>query len=249
MAGDSGHLASESGCYLRRVGSSGYMTPFQFLFHLWWARLLQYWHSFIFFLVLCNYIKDLWDFRLQRHTNVQLWSCISLIGYLSCAENKFAVGSGAKTVCVCYFEEDNNWYLISPVFVEIFSFWNAGCVWLCASPSWCMCVFFPMHQTCSFDPLDLLFILDCLWVLGLSVSSYRARQALLGRLDIHTGFLRLLKWIVFPCRWVSKLIRKKHHSTITSVAWHPNNVSIPTIFCLSFAFVIYLHRHTPLNVL
>ncbi|KAG0563649.1 hypothetical protein M758_8G046600 [Ceratodon purpureus] len=52
-------------------------------------------------------------------------------------ENKFAVGSGAKTVCVCYFEEDNNW-------------------------------------------------------------------------------------------WVSKLIRKKHHSTITSVAWHPNNVLLAT---------------------
>jgi len=52
-------------------------------------------------------------------------------------ENKFAVGSGAKTVCVCYYEEDNNW-------------------------------------------------------------------------------------------WVSKLIRKKHQSTITSVAWHPNNVLLAT---------------------
>lgn len=52
-------------------------------------------------------------------------------------ENKFAVGSSAKTVCVCYYEEDNNW-------------------------------------------------------------------------------------------WVSKLIRKKHHSTITSVSWHPNNVLLAT---------------------
>jgi hypothetical protein len=33
----------------------------------------------------------------------------------SCAENKFAVGSGAKTVCVCYYEEDNNWYLLPPL--------------------------------------------------------------------------------------------------------------------------------------
>jgi hypothetical protein len=24
-------------------------------------------------------------------------------------ENKFAVGSGAKTVCVCYYEQENNW--------------------------------------------------------------------------------------------------------------------------------------------
>lgn len=26
-------------------------------------------------------------------------------------ENKFAVGSGAKTVCICYYEQENNWYL------------------------------------------------------------------------------------------------------------------------------------------
>ncbi|GAA0166509.1 actin or actin-binding cytoskeletal protein [Lithospermum erythrorhizon] len=50
-------------------------------------------------------------------------------------ENKFAVGSGAKTVCICYYEQENNW-------------------------------------------------------------------------------------------WVSKLIRKRHESSVTSVAWHPNNVRI-----------------------
>ncbi|WZY90103.1 hypothetical protein YC2023_046838 [Brassica napus] len=48
-------------------------------------------------------------------------------------ENKFAVGSGAKTVCICYYEQENNW-------------------------------------------------------------------------------------------WVSKLIRKRHESSVTNVAWHPNNV-------------------------
>lgn len=52
-------------------------------------------------------------------------------------ENKFAVGSGAKTVCVCYYEQENNW-------------------------------------------------------------------------------------------WVSKLIRKKHNSSVTSVAWHPNNILLAT---------------------
>ncbi|KAL4576662.1 hypothetical protein LXL04_012760 [Taraxacum kok-saghyz] len=46
--------------------------------------------------------------------------------------NKFAVGNGAKTVCICYYEQENNW-------------------------------------------------------------------------------------------WVSKLIRKKHDSSVTSVAWHPDN--------------------------
>lgn len=48
-------------------------------------------------------------YRLQFHK--QLW-----ISFLSYAENKFAVGSSAKTVCVCYYEEDNNWYLLALVF-------------------------------------------------------------------------------------------------------------------------------------
>lgn len=52
-------------------------------------------------------------------------------------ENKFAVGSGAKTVCICYYEQENNW-------------------------------------------------------------------------------------------WVSKLIRKRHDSSVTSVSWHPDNILIAT---------------------
>ncbi|KAG9146684.1 hypothetical protein Leryth_005024 [Lithospermum erythrorhizon] len=52
-------------------------------------------------------------------------------------KNKFAVGSGAKTVCICYYEQENNW-------------------------------------------------------------------------------------------WVSKLIRKRHESSVTSVAWHPNNILLAT---------------------
>lgn len=52
-------------------------------------------------------------------------------------ENKFAVGSGAKTVCICYYEPENNW-------------------------------------------------------------------------------------------WVSKLIRKRHDSSVTSVAWHPDNILLAT---------------------
>ncbi|KAJ3672157.1 hypothetical protein LUZ60_006878 [Juncus effusus] len=52
-------------------------------------------------------------------------------------ENKFAVGSGAKSVCICYYEQENNW-------------------------------------------------------------------------------------------WVSKIIRKKHNSSVTNVAWHPNNILLAT---------------------
>ncbi|XP_042045810.1 actin-related protein 2/3 complex subunit 1A-like [Salvia splendens] len=52
-------------------------------------------------------------------------------------ENKFAVGSGAKTVCICYYEQENNW-------------------------------------------------------------------------------------------WVSKIIRKRHDSSVTSIAWHPNNILLAT---------------------
>ncbi|KAG4920933.1 hypothetical protein JHK84_049784 [Glycine max] len=53
------------------------------------------------------------------------------------SENKFAVGSGAKTVCICYYEQENNW-------------------------------------------------------------------------------------------WVSKLIRKRHDSSVTSVSWHPDNILLAT---------------------
>ncbi|CAN1160763.1 Actin-related protein 2/3 complex subunit 1A, partial [Linum perenne] len=60
-------------------------------------------------------------------------------------ENKFAVGSGAKTVCICYYEQDNNW-------------------------------------------------------------------------------------------WVSKLIRKRHDSSVTSVAWHPNNQIVQLDLSISWAF-------------
>uniref|UniRef100_A0A0E0K6W5 Arp2/3 complex 41 kDa subunit n=1 Tax=Oryza punctata TaxID=4537 RepID=A0A0E0K6W5_ORYPU len=52
-------------------------------------------------------------------------------------KNKFAVGSGAKSVCICYYEQDNNW-------------------------------------------------------------------------------------------WISKVVRKKHESSVTSVAWHPNNILLAT---------------------
>ncbi|CAD6248975.1 unnamed protein product [Miscanthus lutarioriparius] len=52
-------------------------------------------------------------------------------------ENKFAVGSGAKSVCVCYYEQENNW-------------------------------------------------------------------------------------------WISKVIRKRHESSVTSLAWHPNNIYLAT---------------------
>ncbi|XP_024531662.1 actin-related protein 2/3 complex subunit 1A isoform X2 [Selaginella moellendorffii] len=69
-------------------------------------------------------------------------------------ENKFAVASGAKSVCVCYYEEDNNW-------------------------------------------------------------------------------------------WVSKIIRKKHGSTVTGVAWHPNNV---VFFCFQL-YEPYAKRSFRLQVL
>lgn len=43
------------------------------------------------------------------------WSAVSWrkqvfeVHFILFAENKFAVGSGAKSVCICYYEQDNNW--------------------------------------------------------------------------------------------------------------------------------------------
>lgn len=33
----------------------------------------------------------------------------SVLCFCFSSENKFAVGSGAKTVCICYYEQENNW--------------------------------------------------------------------------------------------------------------------------------------------
>ncbi|XP_051152151.1 actin-related protein 2/3 complex subunit 1A-like isoform X2 [Andrographis paniculata] len=65
----------------------------------------------------------------------------------STKENKFAVGSGAKTVCVCYYEQENNW-------------------------------------------------------------------------------------------WVSKVIRKRHDSSVTSVAWHPDNQIMQLDLSFSWSFAM-----------
>lgn len=45
-------------------------------------------------------------------------------------------------------------------------------------------------------------------------------------------YLQFCNFICF--RWVSKLIRKRHDSSVTSVAWHPDNVRV------DFLIVIYI---------
>ena len=41
--------------------------------------------------------------------------------------------------------------------------------------------------------------------------------------SFHCLFLHFMYLL---CRWVSKLIRKRHESSVTSVSWHPDNVSL-----------------------
>lgn len=85
-------------------------------------------NSYVWNFEVTEWVPTLVILRLNRAALCVQWSP---------RENKFAVGSGAKTVCICYYEQENNW-------------------------------------------------------------------------------------------WVSKLIRKRHESSVTSVAWHPNNVLIAT---------------------
>jgi actin related protein 2/3 complex subunit 1A/1B len=85
-------------------------------------------NSYVWSLEGAEWVPTLVILRLNRAALCVQWSP---------KENKFAVGSGAKTVCICYYEQENNW-------------------------------------------------------------------------------------------WVSKLIRKRHESSVTSVAWHPNNVLLAT---------------------
>ncbi|PKI33620.1 actin-related protein 2/3 complex subunit 1A-like [Punica granatum] len=85
-------------------------------------------NSYVWNLEGSDWVPTLVILRLNRAALCAQWSP---------QENKFAVGSGAKTVCICYYEQENNW-------------------------------------------------------------------------------------------WVSKLVRKRHNSSVTSVAWHPNNILLAT---------------------
>ncbi|XP_022148037.1 actin-related protein 2/3 complex subunit 1A-like [Momordica charantia] len=85
-------------------------------------------NSYVWNLEKSEWVPTLVILRLNRAALCVQWSP---------KENKFAVGSGAKTVCICYYEQENNW-------------------------------------------------------------------------------------------WVSKLIRKRHDSSVTNVAWHPNNLLLAT---------------------
>nr|GMC88080.1 actin-related protein 2/3 complex subunit 1A-like [Ipomoea batatas] len=85
-------------------------------------------NSYVWNLEATEWVATLVILRLNRAALCVQWSP---------KENKFAVGSGAKTVCVCYYEQENNW-------------------------------------------------------------------------------------------WVSKLVRKRHDSSVTNVAWHPNNILLAT---------------------
>ncbi|CAA0823897.1 Actin-related protein 2/3 complex subunit 1A [Striga hermonthica] len=85
-------------------------------------------NSYVWSLEASEWVPTLVILRLNRAALCVQWSP---------KENKFAVGSGAKTVCICYYEQENNW-------------------------------------------------------------------------------------------WVSKIIRKRHDSSVTSVAWHPNNILLAT---------------------
>ncbi|KAK4799027.1 hypothetical protein SAY86_024392 [Trapa natans] len=85
-------------------------------------------NSYVWSLEGSEWVPTLVILRLNRAALCTQWSP---------QENKFAVGSGAKTVCICYYEQENNW-------------------------------------------------------------------------------------------WVSKLIRKRHNSSVTSVSWHPNNILLAT---------------------
>ncbi|GFZ05722.1 actin-related protein C1B [Actinidia rufa] len=143
-------------------------------------------------------------------------------------ENKFAVGSGAKTVCICYYEQDNNWKAPSTkvgVCMEHFQFINTS-TWVQVS----LCL--NLVPVCV-RPLYLcilpLFIYGCLNLHvqdGIACEGGMLDRLLYigGRFPNNASFRNNRQ----SCRWVSKLIRKRHDSSVTSVAWHPNNILLAT---------------------
>ncbi|ESQ51565.1 hypothetical protein EUTSA_v10017010mg [Eutrema salsugineum] len=93
-------------------------------------------NSYVWSLEGSEWVPTLVILRLNRAALCVQWSP---------KENKFAVGTGAKTVCICYYEQENNW-------------------------------------------------------------------------------------------WVSKLIRKRHESSVASVTWHPNNQILQLDLSYSWVF-------------
>ena len=64
----------------------------------------------------------------------------------------------------------------------------------------------------------------CIKVLELSGICVGLAKYIMNSCKLHFGRLTLLLGLTI-LRWVSKLIRKRHESSVTNVAWHPNNVS------------------------
>lgn len=76
----------------------------------------------------------------------------------------------------------------------------------------------------------LRYVLACLKYMECIYYDFHVKFRFFGRLTL-LGFTVL--------RWVSKLIRKRHESSVTNVAWHPNNVrSINTISSTSVAKIL-----------
>ncbi|KAH9626720.1 hypothetical protein KSS87_010659, partial [Heliosperma pusillum] len=143
-------------------------------------------------------------------------------------ENKFAVGSGAKTVCICYYEQDNNWAMKRVVVEDAVTEGEVG------------------------DPVVVKFHWVLLKVLGFRFSKVAGMVVQEEACELVSCFLeatkevflpdlgegrregteeRRLRWLIAQVIgrwWVSKLIRKKHNSSVTSVAWHPNNILLAT---------------------
>ncbi|MED6171625.1 hypothetical protein PIB30_042373 [Stylosanthes scabra] len=59
-------------------------------------------NSYVWNLERSEWVPTLVILRLNRAALCVQWSP---------KENKFAVGSGAKTVCICYYEQENNWWV------------------------------------------------------------------------------------------------------------------------------------------
>ncbi|KAF2353605.1 WD40 repeat [Trinorchestia longiramus] len=67
-------------------------------------------------IVTCSAVRPLWSLLKVRPLwsllKVRpLWSLLKVRPLVSPQENKFAVGSGARLISVCYFEQENNWWV------------------------------------------------------------------------------------------------------------------------------------------
>lgn len=117
-------------------------------------------------------------------------------------ENKFALGSGARLISVCYFEKENDWLVAQLVCFVFMTCHSRG------SKKKKKSRIISLTKICE-QYAVFLFTADSVFIL--QVHNCCKNCSCLFRYKSYR-------------RWLSKHIKKSVRSTVLSLDWHPNNI-------------------------